>query len=184
MELSPTSWIQFSYNETMKPLAWFTLVEMLVVLSVVALILWVSFRMSSSAVTDLKVKNDLAQFAISYNSEISSLLNTNYHGDYNFTEHITSIQPNTDRMVFLYTGTLEQWKEEIFSLNTTLFNKTFPDETWLTLTRKPYQIGCLINNDPQLETWEIEINTPQGSHPRCFTIFSDTCKLSQKVCQQ
>lgn len=175
----------------MKNKKWFTLVEIIMVIVIIAILLSLSMWISGNRVKELKVKSAQEQFVYNYNNLFSKNLLTNYNKWTIYENMIIKMENNKDFFLYWYkwyNQTIEDmeftkdfiqwWEYSIIDLKLDWNNKDI-----INIKFSPYVLWCELSD--WNNTWEILeakalINTTKEY---CFQLSSYFCKQEDIPCR-
>lgn len=146
----------------------FTLIEIIIVISIIAILLTVTMRFWSSRIDILKYQAGKEQFVNAYDRLYTQHLTSNYH-EWTRYESLTLRLGSSGFNYFWDTG-------EVQYVTTTMpFAISGIDET--SMVFKPYVVGC------DMETGVVFQLIVDEKKTYCFSIKNDTCKLVEERCE-
>jgi len=169
---------------------WFTLIEMIIVIVIIAILLALSLWISGNRIQSLKNKSIQEQFAYKYNSLFSRNLLTNYY-NWELYDKMT-IHLNNEWNSFTYH--YKHNEEDIFSDNDGIqwgkykvinlhfdWEENHPLQS-VDINFEPYVLWCELSGGNK--TWQIlkvklYVNDNENY---CIKINSDLCKLEKESC--
>lgn len=158
----------------------FTLVEIMMVISILAILMTITMRFGSNRINDLKYQNIKEQFISAYERIYSDNMTSNYNNGNRYEILNVELKENGNQIFYSF----DYWDSKIaniqwdFSITWMLIN--WEKKNNAILTMEPYNIWCSINE----LTWSnINLDILVEENKRyCFEIKSDTCKLIEKLC--
>jgi len=163
---------------------WFTLIEIVLVLIVISVLIWVTLRFGSNRIVDLKSQNNKEKFISFYDNLYSSNLISNYHNTNRYEKLNIQIW---SWISFTYDDSnliIDSDLKSIEINDISLDNQNIEN---INLQLTPYNIWCEIlgEKDSSTFTWNLfsfKIFSKENQKEYCFEIWSDTCKLIEKKC--
>lgn len=164
---------------------WFTLIEILIVVAIIALLLNLVMKFSGTQIGELRQKKEIETFKDEFNNLITKNINSNHINKQKYENIIIKIQEWEKDISIGYLNNEEiihTWvMKNPFEKNR--FENLYIDD-WNTTTNikikaQPYIMWCEINNWDQDANFEI--NTPKSK--LCFKINHKTCKIKEKKCE-
>lgn len=167
---------------------WFTLIELIVVISLVAILLWISLNISWERVNELNIRNENAEFIKSYNKQISRILNSSYIWDFHYSQLHTTIISWSSTISYVYWGKYENSQVTDNTLTETFqfwYQRIINTSTsWdsIILASNPLSVWCTINSNENIANAWFTVSSLSNNSQKCFNIDSHTCKLKQVQC--
>lgn len=163
---------------------WFTLLELVVVISIIWIILGITFRININRMTDLTVKNEITKFEETYNKNLSIALSTSIYKGSSYKEQILEINKENNTIQYSYSWSSNPDTNEQLTLIWAEIKNIDPlINNTLSIGHKPYDLSCVINNDVSIKTWNISFGAKNQQATICFTISASSCKIKKISCQ-
>ena len=151
----------------------FTLIEMLVVIAIAMILLAVSLRMNRSRIDDMQSQNERYQRHDRHMHYNNILTNNNYTNN----ERIQSMQ-------WTYSGdtinlAIQTGIDSIYTIVDSFTRKHHTQKNNLTITKKPFTLGCTIHTANDNSSWDLQLLTAWSSKNYCFTLDTWLCDFKQ-----
>lgn len=162
---------------------WFTLIEILIVITIISFLLTVVMKFSGSQIWELRQKKEVEEFKDAFNTTITKNINSNYINKKKYTQLEINITEESKDISLIYTNKDEiiyTWKVLIPFTSNNFKNLKIEDNSQenIKIRLSPYIIWCTINeikNDAYFE-----VLSPKRL---CFNIDTSTCQLKEKKCE-
>ena len=171
---------------------WFTLIEILVVIVIIAILLALSLGFTGNRVQILEDKYIQEEFVSNYNTLFSRNFLTNYYWESTYENLVIQIQNGKWGFSYYYkTGSeendtnisfIEWWKSIITGLQFTWLSHSLLENVDIIFT--PYTFWCVLSgwND----TWNILEMTfvINKGKKYCYQINSNLCRIEKILCEE
>lgn len=158
----------------------FTLLEIIIVLSIISILLTVTLRFWSNRIKDLTYQSTKEQFVATYEQLYSQTLTSNYHNNIRYdTLHIT-LGSWAKQLSYRFDNGVVQSSHisEPFILSGLKLDDK--DIENVNISMRPYTLGCTLWISWSMLSFTLLVEQIQSY---CFTINNDTCKLIEKKCE-
>ncbi len=149
----------------------FTLIELMIVITVIGILMGVTMKFSSNRITDLKAQSLKDAFVDNYAMVQSQNLASSYHGTWRYATGQIIFDPTTGVLAVYDTIATQQLLPDITNMRILL--------SWTaSLSFSPYHMWCLLD----VWTWVsfgLEVNR---NKTYCFSINPATCSLKELPC--
>ncbi len=164
---------------------WFTLIEMMLVIVIIAILLALSIWISGNRVQWLKVKSIQEQFVHNYNNVYLKNMLTNYYSWTIYDKMTVNFAKWEDKIGYFYSNYPEDVqyafaKEWMYEINQIFLDERLFDFVKVNFT--PYTLWCEIA-DSTGNTWKnLLLNLLINSKEYCFKINHSLCRLEKTDC--
>lgn len=150
----------------------FTLIELMIVITVIGILMGVTMKFSSNRIVDLKAQSLKDRLVDDYAMIQSQNLASSYHGENRYSTWTLTLW---NWMLVQYDGSGD------IQLFSDMQHMNIKHISWASsLLFTPYRMGCLLSGGGW--TWvsfDLEVN---GNKTYCFSISSATCTLKEIIC--
>lgn len=163
---------------------WFTLIEMMIVIVIVAILLAISLWISGNRIQILKNKSVQEQFVYTYNSLFSRNLLTNYYDWQLYDKMTIYFTWGNNNFLYCYNTTPESCEQDkteggTYKISALQLGNTTPNT--IDIKFEPYVLWCKISNETEkILTIKLQLN---DNEDYCMKINPDLCKLEKTDCQ-
>lgn len=164
---------------------WFTLIEMIIVIVIIAIILWFTMKFSWDRIWLMNNKNVQEEFIWVYDNLFSTAMNTNYIAEWSYDSLVVELDKNYDWIKYNYYNGGEVlhsgdnnvlWKMKIESL---MLNNSEKDN--LLINFRPYALWATFGSG-QTGMANIKISVNNKKQDFCFQISSKLWRLESIEC--
>ncbi len=161
---------------------WFTLLEIIIVISIIVIIMTITMKFSGSRIKELEAQTGKDDFKNNYEQLLLSNMSSNYNGEERYTALYIKIE--TWSHWFDYRLEQESWDMKLFTWfsdskqiikEIKINNQT---SNIVDIKLLPYTIGCKINDQEGITKIKTEIR----NKIYCFKITTNICKLEYIPC--
>lgn len=159
---------------------WFTLLEILIVIMVVAILSLISLKFNRGQIDQMRASNEREQRFARHSKYNTLLTNTNYLNGTKITNTIRTYTPSNKTITI--TATLPATENNNTNTASTEPQFTFTHNTIITgftITKKPLTLWCTINTNTQNNT--ITLQTTRNNN-LCFTLNTELCTRTSTPC--
>ncbi len=150
----------------------FTLIEMLIVISLVGIALTMVGRFSFWSITQIQAQIEKEQFTNFFYETVSTVLSSNSIQWKKFSR--VTLTATGDKVVAQYS-----W-ENSFTQN---FNfQQYSLSGWFSVELVPYKLGCAMSDGQSWQYLNFSLQYAGQRLPHCFVLDTYSCKIAQVRC--
>lgn len=150
----------------------FTIIEMLIVISLVGIALTMVGRFSFSSITQIQAQIEKEQFTNFFYETVSTVLSSNRIQWKKFSR--VSLIASGGKIVAQYS-----WEN---SFSQQFFFQQYSLSGWFTVELVPYKLGCSMTDWQSGQYINFSLQYAGQRLPHCFSLDTYSCKLAQVRC--
>jgi len=166
---------------------WFTLIEIIIVISIITILLWITMSFSTQRIQKLRYQSAKSQFLSTYEQLHSYVLTTNYWNQKRFDYATIVFSSGSNNIQSKYVPIKQTFvhkiEDEIILWKLKL---NWEDTDKIIVKIEPYTIWCKFDSEQEKSAeWIISfiLSTKFNNQKYCFDISSDNCILKPTSCE-
>lgn len=168
---------------------WFTLIELVIVLAIVALLFSVTIKLSRGNIANVEVRQEKEDFIATYYDVLLNNLTSKYHGDTIYTGVVVHFEKGATGITYTFiwntTATLDRHTFRTLSIGDISIqdtNNKYKEIASFSIILSPQEMWCeilLAQEKVTEDTIQFTLTAQKSTKKYCFSFEPFTCKLKE-----